>query len=146
MKLLSILALVGLFLVSQNAFSRDSVQGFSITDALAHEKAQSLLGDQVEFYFGDERPSGVSREFGEFKTNKKTNAFGKSDKVACQWAFLSAMVALRDRALNEGGNAVVNIRSNYKSNLTSSPSEFRCGAGAMVAGVALVGTVVTITK
>mgnify|MGYP000958956153 CR=1 FL=1 len=73
MKLLSILALVGLFLVSQNAFSRDSVQGFSITDALAHEKAQSLLGDQVEFYFGDERPSGVSREFGEFKTNKKTN-------------------------------------------------------------------------
>ena len=143
---MNILVLVGLFLFSQSVFSRDSVQGFSIADALTHEKAQSVLGDQVEFYFGDERPAGISREFGEFKTNKKTNAFGKSDKDACEWAFLSAMVALRDRALSEGGNAVVNIRSNYKNNLTSSPNEFKCGAGAMVAGVALVGTVVTISK
>ena len=54
MRFLNILVLVGLFLFSQSVFSRDSVQGFSIADALTHEKAQSVLGDQVEFYFGEE--------------------------------------------------------------------------------------------
>ncbi len=68
----------------------------------------------------------------------------KSDEKACNWAFLSAMIALRDRALNEGGNAVVNIKSNYKQNEMSSNTEFECHAGAIMSGVALKGTVVKL--
>ncbi|EIU7865318.1 excinuclease, partial [Vibrio vulnificus] len=55
-----------------------------------------------------------------------------------------AMIVLKERAIKEGGNAVVDIKSNYKNNLTSSVDTFQCGAGAMVAGVALTGKVVKL--
>ncbi len=84
------------------------------------------------------------KDFGGFKTNKKTNAFAKSDEDACNWVFLSAMISLKERAIKEGGNAVVDIKSNYKNNLTSSSETFQCGAGAVMAGVALTGKVVTL--
>ncbi|MDE1308731.1 hypothetical protein L9W77_17725 [Vibrio aestuarianus] len=80
------------------------------------------------------------------KPVKKTNAFNKTDEEACNWVFLSAMIALKDRAIKEGGNAVVNIKSNYKNNLTSSNDTFQCGAGAVMAGVALSGEVVKLKK
>jgi len=54
------------------------------------------------------------------------------------------MVTMRNRAIQEGGNAIIDIRSNYRNNLTSSDTTFKCGAGAFVAGAALRGTIVTI--
>ena len=123
-------------------FARDTINDFSIEEALSVEKVKDVLGNDIRFYFGDKRPKRVLKNFGEFKSNKKTNAFGKSDKAACQWAFASAMKSLKDRAIREGGNAVINIKSNYKGNLTTSNTTFQCGAGAVMAGVALVGTVV----
>jgi uncharacterized protein YbjQ (UPF0145 family) len=86
----------------------------------------------------------VKKTIGEFATNKKTNAFGKSDEAACQHVFLSAVLELQERARKEGGNAVINIKSNYKNDLRASATEFTCGAGAVLAGVALVGDVVTL--
>jgi uncharacterized protein YbjQ (UPF0145 family) len=123
---------------------RDDVGKYSITDTLSLEKAKETLGTDVRFYFGDQPHGNAVKKFGEFRTNKKTNAFNKSDREACEWAFLSAMKSLRDRALSEGGNAVVNIRSNYKNNTTSSSETFDCGAGKVIAGVALIGDVVTL--
>jgi uncharacterized protein YbjQ (UPF0145 family) len=79
-------------------------------------------------------------------SNKKTNAFNKTDKRACEWAFLSAMLSLQQRALSEGGNAVVNIRSFYKRHEVSSATEFECGAGAIMAGVTFKGDVVKLGK
>ena len=146
MKHLSRMVLIGLLLVSTSVFARDTLQAVSIEDALATEKAKQALGDDVAFFFGEQSPGTVVKEFGEIRTNKKTNAFGKSDTAACQWAFLSAMIALKDRALQDGGNAVINIKSNYKNNLTSSETTFQCGAGGIMAGVALVGTVATIEE
>jgi len=146
MRRLIALVIASVLFVSSSAFARDTVESYSIEDALGLEKAKSVLGDQVKFYFGNAFKGEVQKDFGEFRTNKKTNAFGKSDLAACQWAFLSAMVSLRDRALKEGGNAVVNIRSNYKNNMTTSETTFRCGAGGLMAGVALIGEVVTIEE
>ena len=140
------MVLIGLLLVSTSVFARDTLQAVSIEDALATEKAKQALGENVAFFFGEQSPGNVVKEFGEIRTNKKTNAFGKSDTAACQWAFLSAMIALKDRALQDGGNAVINIKSNYKNNLTSSETTFQCGAGGIMAGVALVGTVATIEE
>ena len=135
--------LAGLLMVS-SAYARDDVGSYFIDDAMSQEQAKPRLGTSIQFYFGNQQHKAVSKNFGEFRTNKKTNAFGKSDKKACEWAFLSAMISLRDRAVKEGGNAVVNIRSNYKNNLTSSDTTFQCGAGAIMAGVALVGDVVIL--
>ena len=81
---------------------------------------------------------------GTYSTNKKTNFFNKSDKEGCEWAFLSAAIQLQERARKEGGNAVVNIISNYKDVPFSSETQYECGAGNVVGGVALRGEVVQL--
>lgn len=144
MNRLLVIGLLGLFLIPGASDARDDIGGYSIEEALNLEQSKSKLGEQVRFYFGDQAHGEIDKNFGEFRTNKKTNAFNKSDLQACQWAFLTAMISLRDRAVREGGNAVINIKSNYKNNLSSSEESFQCGAGAFVAGVALVGTVVVL--
>ena len=60
--------------------------------------AQDKLDGSVKFFFGDQPPPQVLTKLGSDVSNRKTNAFGKSDEKACNWAFLSAMVALEKRA------------------------------------------------
>jgi hypothetical protein len=129
-------------LTTSQAFARDSVADYSVDAALASEPGK-VTPDVALFFAGQKHPV-VLQSFGEFATNKKTNAFGKSDMEACQHVFLSAVLELQDRARKQGGNAVVNIKSNYRNELRASPSEFTCGAGAVIAGVALVGDVVKL--
>lgn len=131
---------------SISTLARDDISDFSVEEAMSVQKVAAAIGEGVQFYFSGQKSPQVNRSFGEFQSNKKTNAFGKSDKQACQWAFASAMKSLKQRAIKEGGNAVINIRSNYKGKLTSSSSTFKCGAGTMVAGVALIGDVVDINQ
>lgn len=133
-------------LSTSNAFARDDIQDHSFNDAMDQPAARTKLVGNIKFYFGDQDPGKIEKTFGEFGTNKKTNAFNKSDKEACQWVFLSAMITLKQRAEKEGGNAVINIKSNYKGNLTSSNDNFKCGAGSIIAGVALTGTVVRLAE
>ena len=146
MNKLFVLLMLNLFLVPFSSYARDDINGYIIKEALDLEQSKNKLGEKIKFYFGDQAHGEIVKTFGEFRTNKKTNAFNKSDLEACQWVFLSAMISLRDRAVREGGNAVINIKSNYKNNLTSSKDTFQCGAGTFVAGVALVGTVVKLNQ
>jgi hypothetical protein len=129
-----------------NAEARDERTMMSIEEAMNTEDAKAKLDKGISFYFGDQKHPAVEKRFGEFMSNKKTNAFNKTDERACQWAFLSAMVSFQDRALREGGNAVVNIRSYYKKNTVSSTTEFECGAGNVIAGVTFLGDVVKLSK
>jgi uncharacterized protein YbjQ (UPF0145 family) len=110
------------------------------------EDAKVTLDVGVRFFFGDQKHTEIVTRIGTYTANKKTNAFNKSDQEACKWAFLSAMISLQDRAIAEGGNAVVNIQSFYKKREFTSATEFECGAGAMVAGVTLVGDVVKLAE
>jgi len=126
------------------AHARDTRHMLSIQDAMATADARAKLDGDIQFHFGSSPSDKVLKRYGEFTSNKKTNAFNKSDTEACQWVFLSAMLALQDRARKEGGNAVVNIRSYYKKHEVDSTNEFECGAGTMVAGVTLKGEVVTL--
>lgn len=145
MKTFISLIAITLALTATSAYARDDFRNFSIKDALASEQAKSILGDNVKFYFGDTKPvEKVTREVGEFRVNRKTNASNKSDEAACQWVFLTVLKELRNNAQQNGGNAVINIKSNYKNNLTSNNETFMCGAGALMAGVALVGDVVVL--
>ncbi len=145
MNKLNLSVLMALFCFAINsAYARDDVSEYSIQEAMSQEQAKEVLGSDVRFYFGKQSHGKVLKNWGEVSTNKKTNAFLKSDQEACTWAFLSAMVALHDRALREGGNAVIKIKSNYKSNTTSSTTTFQCGAGNIMAGVALKGTIVKL--
>jgi uncharacterized protein YbjQ (UPF0145 family) len=133
-------------LASAAATARDDHKMFPLEDALNTPAAKEKLDPNVKFYFGKQSHPKVVKVIGEWSTNKKTNAFNKSDKEACEWAFLSAMLTLEGRARSEGGNAIINIRSNYKNIETSSDTEYMCGAGTFVAGVAFKGEVVKLAK
>jgi len=142
-KYISILVGCLILSLSQVGMARDDIGDYTISSVLESEKAKSKLGS-IKFYFGNQKHGKVTKRYGVFSTNKKTNAFGKSDQQACEHVFLSAMIQLKQRAEQMGGNAVINIKSNYKNNLTSSDTTFKCGAGTVIAGVALQGEVVTI--
>ncbi|WP_431855377.1 hypothetical protein [Azospirillum sp.] len=126
------------------AQARDTRHMFPVDAALATAAAQEKLDKGVKLYFGKQKHPKAAKDFGEWATNKKTNAFNKSDREACEWAFLSAVLELQERARKQGGNAVINIKSNYKNTETVSDAEYMCGAGGLMAGVALKGTVVKL--
>ena len=115
-----------------------------IAVALAVKDAQDKLDGSIKFYFGNQVTPKILTKLGSDMSNRKTNAFGKSDEKACNWAFLSAMLALEKRAQQLGANAVVNIVSYYDRIVMSSPTEFECHAGAIIAGVVLKGDFVKL--
>ena len=120
------------------ADARDTRQQFDIATAIAAGKADGTLDGSVKFHFKG-APTPAAQRLGPATTNKKTNAFGKSDAEACQWAFLSAVKALQEAAKARGANAVVDIESNYKRQVFTSATQYECGAGGVMAGVALKG-------
>jgi len=127
------------------AQARDTALFFSIQDAMATVEAKQKLNQGIEFVFAKDVKNTKSN-YGTFVANRKTNAFNKTDQQACNWVFLSSMLSLQQRAIAEGGNAVVDIHSYYKKNEYSSEDEFECHTGAFVSGVALRGTVVKLSK
>jgi uncharacterized protein YbjQ (UPF0145 family) len=140
---LFILALIGAAGV-QGAQARDVEHSLSIAEFMADAEVRQKLGSDVTFYFSGQPTPRVGKSFGDVVTNRKTNAFGKSDAASCRWAMLSALIHLRDRAKELGGNAVINVVSYYKKNITASPTDYICHAGNVVTGVALKGTVAVV--
>lgn len=124
--------------------ARDDHLLLSIDEAMNTPSAREKLDPAIRLHFGKERRPAVAQSIGTRTTNKRTNAFGKSDKDACQWVFLSAMLQLQERARREGGDAVIGIESVYKNIVTSSETEYMCGAGSVVAAVAFRGDVVKL--
>jgi hypothetical protein len=142
MKTLSfVISIVLCFFMSAALEARDTRHRYLVSEVTENPEYAARL-EGVDFYFGAQSHPGVLEDFGEWPTNKKTNAFGKTDQFACQWAMLSALLSLHQRAVSLGANAVMNIRSNYKNQEFVSETHFECGAGAVMAGVALKGTIV----
>lgn len=115
-----------------------------IADAMASNDAQARLGNSVKFYFGNQPTPKILKKIASDTTSQKTNAFGKTKEKACNWVFLSDMLALQKRAIELGANAVVNIVSNYKHIENSSATEFECHVGGIMAGVAFKADFVKI--
>lgn len=141
---ISFILIVLSFILPSSALAKDDIGDYSIKNALNHPEAMEKLNSSISFYFGEQKHPKIERNVGTYSSNKKTNAFNKSDLQACDWVFLSALLSLQKRAIDSKANAVVNIRSNYKGNLTSSTTDYRCGAGKVLAGVALKGDIVVI--
>lgn len=137
-------ALLAMLLPGTHAFARDDQKMHPIEDALNSAAAKEKLDPVIKLYFGSQTVPVTEKNYGEWKTNKKTNGFNKSDREACEWTFLSALLELQERARKEGGNAIIHIKSNYKNKETSSETEYMCGSGALMSGVALKGDVVKL--
>ena len=100
----------------------------------------------VGFKTKSNKKDKIVDDHGVYTSNKKTNAFNKSDHEACKWVFLSAVLQLQKKARALGANAVVGIESVYKNEKFVSSKKYMCGAGAVMAGVAFKGRVVTLKK
>ena len=137
-------AATALLLSAPIADARDTHQKFSLEPALAKAQASGKLVPGIKLFFGTQKYPKPTAQLGSARTNKKTNFFNKTDQEGCEWAFLSAMISLTEYAQRTGGNAVVNIRSNYKNIEFSSETEYECGAGNVTGGTAFVGDVVKL--
>ncbi|ASJ76863.1 excinuclease ATPase subunit [Granulosicoccus antarcticus] len=133
-----------ILLAAGNSQARDNKLMVPIADLMAKGQTQDKLDPEIRLLFAGQSYPEPTRKYGNFVTNKKTNAFNKSDSEACDWVMLSALIALQDRARSEGGNAVVNIESYYKKVVMASATEYECHAGNVMAGVALRGDIVKL--
>lgn len=126
------------------ADARDTLQSFPIESAMAKAQASGQLAPGIKLFWGTQKHPKATAQLGVARTNKKTNFFNKTDLEGCEWAFQSAVISLTQYAQRVGGNAVVNIRSNYKNMESSSETEYKCGAGNVTGGVAFIGDVVKL--
>ncbi|MEG0247187.1 MAG: excinuclease [Pseudomonas sp.] len=120
--------------------ARDTTHYLPFEKVVAQMTTENKLDGSVKFYLAGVQPKGkVNVVSPAAITNKKTNAFNKSDEAACEWALQSALLALQDAARKAGANAVTNISSYYKRNERKDAATYECHAGAVMAGVALKG-------
>jgi hypothetical protein len=126
--------------------ARNTKYVLPIAGVTENPEYQATLGYDVSLHFANQSTPKLERMLGQYVTNRKTRSFGRSDENSCQWAFLSVLLQLRERAREEGGNAVINIVSYCDKEIFASATEYECHAGALIAGVALKGTVVRVGK
>lgn len=120
------------------AKARKDAQTWPIADIFSHKDYASKLGD-FKFTFGDKVSGKV---VGDSTTRKSTNGFGKSDHDACVWAALSALIAMKNDAINRGGTSVQGIKSMADGPEFSSSTEFQCISGASNSRVYFNGKIV----
>lgn len=131
-------------LVAPKTSARDTKNMWPIADALNAAEAKAQLNQGVKFYFGDSAHPPVEKSFGVYQSNKKTRGVGRTDKEACDWTFISAMVSFQQRAKDLGGDAVIKIESFYREVPISNATEYQCGSGALMSGVTFRGEVVKL--
>ncbi len=145
MKLFLSTILSAVFLFCGNAYAIDELQMHSINSAMTAPGVRDQFDPSVRFYFGRGLHPKILREFGDWRANKKkVSAFNKPSKEICNSVFLAALLELQERAKRAGGNAVIDIKSNYKNIERSSESQFVCGNSASMVSVALKGTIVKL--
>jgi len=131
-------------LLPLSALAADKQIFLPIADALNTPEAKEKLSGKVKYYFGNQSHPHIKKTLREDVSNKKTNAFGKADNEACNRAFLSALLAFENRAIEMNANAVVNMISFYKKQPYSSKTQFECRVGSLMVGVALKGKLVQV--
>lgn len=127
------------------ALARSTFHDLPVKAATESATGRERLYSVPVYMWGQKHPP-ITRDFGVFRSNRRTNAFNKSDEAACNLAFLSALISLQQRARREGGDGVVDIKSVTKHNDLESPTRFRCVAGNVIANVALSGRVVRFAR
>ena len=123
-------------------YAAEKVHLIRIDDAL--KKNNHLLNSNIKLSFSSKIQENLILDRGFYVSNRKTNAVFKTFESSCTRAFLSAIISLQERAVKEGGNAVINIHSFYKKKEMFSEEVFECHEGNIMSGVALKGRVVRI--
>ncbi len=149
MKSWGIIVLLGLLMLItavSPVFAKDSWHKFSAKEAQDSSLGKEKLKPEIKLYMKGEKHAKIIKTLGEFKTNRRTRGFGRSAQAACEWTFVTALMALQDRAIREGGNAVVDIYSITKNKEFVSAEKYSCAKGGLAANVALMGTVAKLAE
>lgn len=134
--------ILGVATISLSATHREAVYFFPVEPLMSeHSARDSEWADIAVFFRGQEHPP-VTKTIGKGRSHRKANAIFRSDPRACRTAFLAAVRSLQKEAWDQGGNAVLNVRS-YGVAPRPKP-EYRCVAGLRYAHVRLEGDVVRI--
>jgi hypothetical protein len=141
---MGIVLVLGITCLATAADARDDRLRLPLAAVLSSPDAMRTLDPNVHLYFGRQPYPEPVKRLNTTSANKKSNFFNKTDQEGCNWVFLSAVKVLQEFARKMGGNAVVNIVSIYKNQEFVSETEFECGAGTFVGGVALRGDVVLL--
>lgn len=140
LKTLTASAALVLFALPGISQARDTALYLPFDKVVKQMQAEKKLDGSVKFYLAGTQPRGKTKVISASAvTNKKTNAFNKTDEAACEWALQSALLTLQDAARKVNANAVTNIVSYYKKNERRDAATYECHAGAVIAGVALKG-------
>jgi len=123
-------------MVVLNGCTADGMQKLSIQKALKDTRSNAKLDRRVRLSFG--KRGGGGREW---TAIRRTNGVNKTTEEACNRAFISALIALQDRAKKQGRRSVVGIYSYHKKKVYSSTSQFQCDDGKMMSAVTLRGKV-----
>lgn len=147
-QLLSVTILVFFCLgaMTMPVLAKDNWHQLSAEDAKNSALGKDKLRPEIKLYMKGQAHPKVIKTLGEYKANKRTNGFGKSAQQACDRAFVSALMALQDRAVREGGNAVIDIYTITKDKTYESAEKYSCIKGGFVTNVALMGTVANVAK
>ncbi len=141
-----LLAAVVYVLSVVSASAADVKKRFTIESAKASSAVQEVLDGDIAMYWGDQSHPKVTKRLGVYKTSKRTNGFMKASEGACAHALASALIVFQKRARQEGGNAVISLKSNISNQSESSETMYSCLVGSVMVNVALKGTVVKLNK
>lgn len=124
--------------------AKDNLVVLNFNQAVQEGIAEGIIDKDIKFYLQGQSHPAVIKNHGEYKSNKKTNGVGKSEEKSCNWVLLSVLKVYQQRARSLGANAVINIKSNYKSREFIDDENYQCGDGLIMSGVALKGDVATL--
>ncbi len=136
MKYIGTLILV--MLLGTTLQARDTKLMLSVSKGLKKGRQVGALDRSIRVQFGS---SGLRSGQRRYTANRKTNAFNKTDVEACEWAFISSVKSLQDRARNMGKRRVTGIVNYYNRRRRSNPSRYECHVGKFVAKVAIQGNI-----
>lgn len=126
-------------LATAPAAARDTIVYVNLSEAVAAGQASGKLDGTVAFYLAGQKAPAAAQRLGDGVSNRKTNAFNKSDTEACRWVVESALIAFQKGAKARGADAVIDLVSYYRKRIYSDPNRIECHAGGLMAGVALKG-------
>jgi len=136
--------LMFIFLVG-SAQARDDFKMRPIAAALKSDEARKL-DPNFKIFFGKQAYPKVEKSLGETGMKRSTSRSETEDFDPCAHAFVRAMLDFQERARAAGGNAVINVRSNYKNNEVSSETEYTCVSGSFITAVAFKGELVKLAQ
>lgn len=103
MKTLAAVATLALCSLPGLSQARDTTLNLPFDKVVAEAVSTGKIDGKVKFYLAGNTPKGkVTVVSPGAVTNKKTNAFNKSDEEACAWALQSALITLDEAAKRPG--------------------------------------------